>query len=98
MIPLFFAEGDMSWSWFTELTKGATGIALGMIIASVAWGYFTVNYILPRLDRMIRAMGWLARSNSALVLGNPNYTPAAQSEARAVISEIDASEGGKSRP
>lgn len=90
MIPALLAD-DMSW--FTELTKGATGIALGMIIASSGWGWLIVKFILPRIDKMIRAMGWLARSNSALVLGNPNYTPAAQSEARTVIGEIDASEG-----
>ena len=96
MIPFLLADGDMSW--FTELTKGATGIALGMIIASAGWGYLLVKFILPRLDKMIRAMGWLARSNSALVLGNPNYTPAAQKEARDVISEIDASEGKLNPP
>lgn len=90
MIPALLAD-DMSW--LTELSKGATGIALGMIIASAGWGYLLVKFILPRLDKMIRAMGWLARSNSALVLGNPSYTPAAQSEARTVIAEIDASEG-----
>lgn len=95
MIPILLAD---EITFFTRLTEGATGIALGLIIASAGWGWFLVKFVMPRIDKMIRAMGWLARSNSALVLGNPNYTPAAQSEARNVISEIDASEGKTSPP
>lgn len=97
LILLLLADAvPIEFSLFKELTSGATGIALGIIISGSFWLFYRIRYELPRQDAQNKAkreeteaLTELARSIWVLISGSTHHTDASKDDARRGIERID---------